>query len=169
MRREIRRARRTSRKRDEERGRDDEPGLGFEVYGLVRTRTSFRTRDKGREFSSSRERSELSFFLGSYGPRSGTGATQSYWRHEVVLAAEGDWRISSSRERSELSFFLGSYGPRSGNGTMQSYWHREAILACASRLAKRSSRSCQTLNPKLHARSCVLRHPPITNHQTPLF
>ena len=108
MRREIRRARRTSRKRDEERGRDDEPGLGFEVYGLVRTRTSFRTRDKGREFSSSRERSELSFFLGSYGPRSGTGATQSYWRHEVVLAAEGDWRISSSRERSELSISLNS-------------------------------------------------------------
>jgi hypothetical protein len=33
------------------------------------------------------------FFLGSYDPRSGTGATQSYWRHEVVLAAEGDWRI----------------------------------------------------------------------------
>ena len=26
-------------------------------------------------------------------PRSGTGATQSYWRHEVVLAAEGDWRV----------------------------------------------------------------------------
>ena len=29
-------------------------------------------------------------------PRSGTGATQSYWRHEVVLAAEGDWLLSSS-------------------------------------------------------------------------
>ena len=42
---------------------------------------------------SSRERSELSFFLGSYGPRSGTGATQSYWHREAILAAEGDWRI----------------------------------------------------------------------------
>ena len=30
---------------------------------------------------------------GSYCPRSGTGATQSYWRHEVVLTAEGDWRF----------------------------------------------------------------------------
>jgi len=29
-------------------------------------------------------------------PRSGTGTTQSYWRHEVVLAAEGDWRFQGT-------------------------------------------------------------------------
>ena len=26
-------------------------------------------------------------------PRSGTGATQSYWHREAILAAEGDWRF----------------------------------------------------------------------------
>ena len=76
------------------------------VYHAGRTRSRVGARDDGigvrddsigtlrddEKFSFSRERSELSFFLGSYGPRSGTGATQSYWHREAILAAEGDWR-----------------------------------------------------------------------------
>jgi len=75
--------------------------------------------------SSSFRRSASTFLVLS--PRSGTGATQSYWHRGAILAAEGDWRFqgarsrigalrddrvgglrkfSSSRERSELSISL---------------------------------------------------------------
>jgi hypothetical protein len=50
-------------------------------------------------------------------PRSGTGATQSYWRHEVVLAAEGDWLLSSS-----LSSLTSIFTPPLTSGPRESDW-----------------------------------------------
>ena len=38
-------------------------------------------------------------------PRSGTGATQSYWHREAILAAAGDWR-----------FFITLHAPRFSRG-----------------------------------------------------
>ncbi len=86
------------------------------VYHAGRTRSRVGARDDGigvrddsigalrddEKLSFSRERSELSTCSLSllstlhsppiFCPQSGTGTMQSYWRHEVVLAAEGDWR-----------------------------------------------------------------------------
>ena len=52
----------------------------------------------GEQKSGSSFRRSASRFL-VLSPRSGTGTTQSYWRHEVVLAAEGDWRFQGTRSR----------------------------------------------------------------------
>jgi len=37
---------------------------------------------------------------------SGTGATQSYWHREAILAAEGDWRFFETRSWKEQSLVI---------------------------------------------------------------
>jgi len=65
-------------------------------------------------------------------PRSGTGATQSYWHREAILAKAKPLLAAgcSSPPRTALLALI----PRSGTGATQSYWHREAILAKAKPL-----------------------------------